>query len=193
MGAPRWLEKGASARTSSAPCWGCKPPAFSSMGPFRQARRSNLKTLIDEGPNGRADALEQRGVNALVDVVLLRFLTTEERCDLVRRQGRFEDVEGGQAYLVPWSLAGVNPPSAVVPHVGRARLHFNEGQRADVHAITLRGACRSFRCTRPSRPRDLEVGRTAGRGKSIACSRRQRSPPNRDGRRQRRVDLRTRR
>ena len=54
------------------------------MGPFRQARRSNFEALIDEGPNGRADALEQRGVNALVDVVLLRFLTTEERCDLVR-------------------------------------------------------------------------------------------------------------
>ena len=63
---------------------GREPPAFSSMGPFRQARRSNFEALIDEGPNGRADALEQRGVNALVDVVLLRILTTEERCDLVR-------------------------------------------------------------------------------------------------------------
>ncbi|MGB0726311.1 MAG: hypothetical protein ACPGQO_05945 [Candidatus Poseidoniaceae archaeon] len=63
---------------------GCKPPAFSGVGPFRQARRSNLEAFIDKGPNGRADALEQRGVNALMDVVLPRFLTTEERCDLVR-------------------------------------------------------------------------------------------------------------
>ena len=156
-------------------------------------KAAQLKPLVDEGPNDRADALEQRGVNALMDVVLPRFLKTEQRCNLVRRQRGFEDVEGGEAYLVPWPLAGVNPPSAIVPNVGRARLHLNEGQRADVHAFTLRGACRSFRCTRPSRPRDLEVGRTGGRGKSIACSRRQRSPPNRDGRRQRRVDLRTRR
>ena len=84
---------------------GCKPPTFSGMDPLRQARRSNLKPFIDEGPNDRADALEQRGVNALMDVVLPRFLKTEQRCNLVCRQRRFEDVEGGEAYLVPWPLA----------------------------------------------------------------------------------------
>ena len=83
MGAPLWFEKGRLPGLRAHPV-GAQASAFSGMGPFRQARRSNLQALIDEGPNGRADALEQRGVNALMDVVLLRFLTTEERCDLVR-------------------------------------------------------------------------------------------------------------
>ena len=175
------------------PLFGFEYPAFSGHRPLRQTRRSNLEGLIDKGSNSSANALKQRGIHAVMGALLFALFETTEGRHVFRRKGRFEDVEGRQAHFVPRPLAGVDPSSAVVPYVGRARLHFGEGQGADLHAITLRGACHSFRCTKPSPPRGREADRIVGRGKPIACSRRRRSRPNRAGRRQRRAGPRRRR
>tara|TARA_B100001564_G_scaffold267745_1_gene229359 strand:+ start:54 stop:539 length:486 start_codon:yes stop_codon:yes gene_type:complete len=113
-------------------------PAFAGSHPLGQARRPDLEVLLQPFSNGGTHVLEERRIHPLMQAVCLMPFFSGKRRNLRDAERCLKDEEGRKAHFVAWALAGVDPPTAVVPDKGRAGLHFCEGQGPDLHALTPR-------------------------------------------------------
>jgi hypothetical protein len=88
------------------------------------------------GSQRGADLLQECSIHAFMRRLIGWAVLIGKLSDVGCAEGRFKHEEFWNTDFVARPLVGVDPSASVVADVGRARVHLDEGQGADLHVIT---------------------------------------------------------